>query len=101
MTGIYLSFGTRSITVTADPQTKNYGDNDPTLSYQITSGSLASGDTFTGAQTRATGENVGTYAISLGSLALSANYNLSYTGDNFTIGTRSIAVAADPQTKNY
>ncbi len=48
------------MTVTADPQTKVYGDADPALTYQITSGSLAFSDEFTGSLTRDAGEDVGT-----------------------------------------
>ena len=39
-----LTITTRAVTVTADPQTKVYGDSDPALTYQITSGSLACSD---------------------------------------------------------
>src|SRR5207244_8477366 len=39
----------RPITVTADAKTKVYGNVDPALTYQITSGSLGFGDGFTGA----------------------------------------------------
>ena len=100
-TGANLTIGTRAITVTADAQSKNYGDADPTLTYQITSGSLVGTDAFTGSLTRDAGENVGTYAIRQGALALSSNYNLTFTGANLTIGTRAITVTADAQSKNY
>ncbi|NCD71671.1 beta strand repeat-containing protein [Mucilaginibacter agri] len=100
-TGANLTIGTRAIAVTADAKTKTYGDADPTLTYQVTSGSLVTGDRFTGAITRAPGENVGTYTINRGSLALSSNYALTYTGANLTIGTRAIAVTADAKTKTY
>jgi hypothetical protein len=41
--GADLTIGKRAITVTADAQSKTYGDADPALSYQVTSGSLAAG----------------------------------------------------------
>ncbi len=75
----------RPITVTADPQTKMYGDPDPALTYQVTSGSLVFNDAFTGALSREAGEDVGDYAILQGTLALSANYDMSYEGNTFTI----------------
>lgn len=75
----------RPITVTADPQTKVYGEDDPLLTYQVTEGSLVFGDTFTGTLVREPGENAGSYAILQGSLALSINYELTYTGDYLTI----------------
>jgi hypothetical protein len=56
--------------VTADAKTKVYGNGDPGLTYQITSGSLVAGDNFSGGLTRIAGENVGTYAIQQGTLAL-------------------------------
>src|ERR1700744_2533127 len=99
--GANLTISQRAITVTADSQTKNYGDADPALTYQITSGTLAGTDAFTGALTRAPGENVGSYAITQGTLALNTNYNLTYNGANLTIGQRAITVTADAQTKNY
>src|SRR6185436_5323141 len=53
----------RAITITADAKSKVYGQPDPTLTYQVTSGSLAFSDAFTGALSREVGELVGTYAI--------------------------------------
>ena len=98
-TGANLTIGKKAITVIADAQNKNYGDTDPTLSYTNTS--LVSGDSFTGALSRTAGEAVGSYAINQGSLALSANYTLTYTGANLTIGKKTIMVTANAQSKNY
>ena len=57
-----------TVTVTPDSgQSKVYGDLEPTLTW--TASGLTNGDTdrvFTGALDRASGENVGTYAIGLG-----------------------------------
>lgn len=75
----------RAITVTADPQSKVYGDADPDLTYQITSGLLVGTDTITGALSRNSGEDVGTYAITQGSLSAGPNYDLTYFGANLTI----------------
>ncbi len=49
----------RPITVTADPASKTTGDADPALTYQITSGSLVTGDSLTGAETRGRGRGPG------------------------------------------
>nr|MBB6232349.1 gliding motility-associated-like protein [Mucilaginibacter sp. FT3.2] len=81
-----LVIGKRSVTVTAATKTKTYGDVDPALTYTITSGSLAGTDAFTGALSRAPGEAAGSYAITQGTLALNANYDLSYIGANLIIG---------------
>ncbi len=75
-----LSITQRAVTVTADPQTKTYGNDDPALTYQITSGSAVAGDGFTGALTRDAGENVGSYAIKQGTLSLGDNYDLTFVG---------------------
>lgn len=99
--GANLVITARPITVTADAKSKEYGASDPPLTYQITSGSLLAGDSFSGALTRAAGENVGTYAIQQGTLSLGSNYNLTYVGANLTITARSITVTADAQTKEY
>jgi len=104
--GANLTITARPITITADPKSKVYGDADPALTYQITSGSLSFSDTVVGALTRAPGQNVGTYAITQGTLAISDgnggnNYNLTFIGANLTITARPITITADPQTKVY
>ncbi|MDM7999197.1 MAG: MBG domain-containing protein [Dehalococcoidia bacterium] len=91
----------RPITVTADAQSKIYGEADPALTYQITSGSLVGGDSFSGNLSRVAGENVGTYAIQQGTLTLSSNYDLTYVGANLNITLRPITVTADAQSKVY
>ncbi len=99
--GADLTIASRAVTVTADAKTKTYGDADPALTYQITSGALADGDSFAGALTRAAGENVGNYAINQGTLALNGNYSLTYQGANLSITLRAVTVTADPQAKGY
>lgn len=93
----------KQITVTADPdQTKVYGDDDPTAYTYTYTGTLASGDDFTGALTRDAGENIGVYQIKKGSLSLGANYNLIYVVDYFNITAKEITVSAnESQSKIY
>ena len=95
-----LTVGSRAITVTADPQTKTYGANDPQLTY-VVAGSLKNGDVFTGVLNRVAGENVGSYAINQNTLALSANYALTYVGANLTITSSAITITASAQGKTY
>ena len=64
----------KPITVTADNATKVYGTADPTAFTYTTSDPLVTGDAFTGTLTRVQGDNVGSYAIQQGTLALSNNY---------------------------
>ena len=56
--GAKLTINKKTITVTADAQTKVYGDNDPELTYS--SSGLINGDLLSGSMTRASGESVGT-----------------------------------------
>jgi hypothetical protein len=79
----------RAITVTAGANSKNFGAADPALTFAITSGSLVGADTFSGALSRVAGESPGTYTITQGTLALSANYTLAYVSANLTIGSGS------------
>jgi hypothetical protein len=100
--GAELEITPRPISVAADPVTKVFGDPDPELTYQIISGSIAgNGDAFTGVLIREAGEGVGTYKITMGTLALSSNYNLDYIEADFSIGRSVIVVTADSKSKTY
>ena len=105
-----LEITKRPITITADDKTKVYGNEDPELTYQVTtvnplylvtSGNLVFQDTFTGSLTREVGENVGTYDITQGTVVLSDNYALSYVKGTLEITQRPITVTADSQGKVY
>ncbi|MBD1362329.1 cadherin-like beta sandwich domain-containing protein [Mucilaginibacter sp. ZT4R22] len=100
-TGANLTIGKKTVNVTADAKTKSFGDSDPALTY--TADALASGDSFSGAITRAAGESFGTYAISQGTLAVSnsSNYTLNFTGANLTINKKTINVTAAAKSKTY
>ncbi|HLJ95402.1 MAG TPA: choice-of-anchor Q domain-containing protein [Gemmataceae bacterium] len=95
-----LTVNPLSIMVTANAQSKTYGNPDPTLTYQITSGFLVPGDSFSGSLSRAAGENVGSYPIAKGSLTAGSNYALTYVGASFTITPAStslvLACSANP-----
>ncbi|WP_345953997.1 MBG domain-containing protein [Mucilaginibacter sp. PAMB04168] len=90
-----------AITITAAAKSKTYGDADPALTYQVTSGTLKGNDTFSGTLTREPGENAGAYAIKQGTLALTSNYAITFTGADLSISTRAITVAATAKTKTY
>ncbi|MCY0287236.1 two-partner secretion system adhesin CdrA [Pseudomonas aeruginosa] len=92
------------LNVIADAKTKVYGDADPSLTYQVSG--LKNGDSagsiLTGGLNRVAGENVGVYGINQGGLGLvSANYDLSYQGNNLTITKALLNVIADAKTKVY
>ncbi len=97
-----LTVQKKAITVTADAnQTKVYGSHDPVFTYSVDP-ALEGEDAFAGALTRTAGEDVGAYAIGLGSLTAGDNYDLAFVGDDFTITAKAITVTADAnQTKVY
>ena len=114
-TGANLSITPASLSVTADPKSKSYGTNDPALTYAASgfvNGTVdgvaisdTAGNTLSGSLTRAgfgtrAGENVGSYAITQGSLA-AQNYTIAYTGANLSITPASLSVTADPKSKSY
>jgi hypothetical protein len=98
---VAIKVGTRPVTISADVKAKQYGDPDPVLTYRITSGSLFGTDSFTGSLKRTSGENIGTYTISQGTLSLNSNYTITYIGANLTITPRPVIVAADARIKIY
>src|SRR5439155_14497712 len=77
--GANLTINARAVTVTANAQTKVYGDADPTLTY---TGALRLADSFTGSLARVAGENVGDYAMTQGTLSAGGNYTLTFVGAN-------------------
>ena len=95
ITGIGSFYGTRNITYTIAKkpfvimpypgQSKKYGEIDPILTFA--NGAGLAPEAFTGNLSRAAGENVGIYAISLGNLSAGGNYELSLAPGtvNFTI----------------
>jgi filamentous hemagglutinin family protein len=86
-TGVNMAVTPRVITVTADNVARDYGMANPALTYRITSSSLVGGDTFTGSLVTNAGSlsEAGSYAISQGSLALSANYALTLVPGTLTV----------------
>ncbi len=87
-----------SLTVTAQAKSKTYGENDPAFTY-IAEGLIGT-DTLSGELSRETGENVGIYAITQGTLA-NDNYSIAYTGANLTINAAPMTVAAAGYTGDY
>ncbi|CAO3431384.1 MBG domain-containing protein [Azospirillum endophyticum] len=91
----------RAVTVTADTQSRVYGDANPALTY--TASGLVNGDTLTGSLATAatTGSGVGTYAITGNSLSAGGNYTLSVTDGSLTVTPRPLSVTADAQSRVY
>src|SRR6202043_3036341 len=99
--GANLTVAAAPLTVTADAQSRAYGAANPPLTY-VSSG-LVNGDTLSGllATTATVTSNVGSYAITQGTLAASANYALSYVGANLTVTAAPLTVTADAQSRLY
>ncbi|MDM1044209.1 T9SS type A sorting domain-containing protein [Myroides sp. 1354] len=93
------------LVVRAHQQTKEYGEVDPILTYEVTG--LLNNDTeaevLRGTLMRIAGENVGAYAISQGNLdVLGANYELVFHGSELNITPAALRVIPDAnQQKVY
>jgi hypothetical protein len=83
------------LTVTANPETKFYGMQDPVLTYQASGFQFqdTAATVLTGYLTRVAGETVagGPYAITQGTLAANSNYTIAFTGDYLTITPASLS----------
>ena len=96
----------RPVTIAADTgQTKIYGDPNPAAyTYTVTGGpgttgsAIVPGDSISGALARVAGENVGSYAINQGSVAIgpAVDYSVTYVGNNFVITPATLQYVADP-----
>ena len=77
-----LNVAPSAITVRADDAWKAFDEDDPDLTFTVTSGALRYDDTlddvFTGTLERAGGTSLGTYPIERGSLTANANYSLTF-----------------------
>jgi hypothetical protein len=91
----------RPITVTADAQTKVYGEDDPALTQKVTRGNLMRGDQLSGALERAAGSNVGSYAITKGSLTAGDDYDLTFIGASLTITAKELTGGFTADDKVY
>ncbi|WP_295794214.1 cadherin-like beta sandwich domain-containing protein [Mucilaginibacter sp.] len=102
-----LTVSTAPLTITADNQTKAYGEALPTLTASYTG--LVNGDTqanLTSTPVLSTGATAAShvegspYAITA-SGAADADYSISYVQGNLTITAAQLTVTADNQTKVY
>ncbi|NHE56145.1 MBG domain-containing protein [Cyclobacterium plantarum] len=97
-----ISPQTLSIMANAD-QTKVYGQADPVFSF-ASSGFVAGDDAslLTGSLSREPGEDVGSYAITVGNLSAGDNYVIAFTAADFTISPQTLLISANTgQTKSY
>ena len=89
------------VTVTADDKSKVFGETDPALTYQASG--LINGESLTGELTRAEGENVGSYAITQGTLTNdnNPNYDITFTEGTFTVNPADISAATAEQVNAF
>jgi len=101
--GAYFTIDRRPVTISAVPASKFYGDSDPTFSHTLTGGSMVGSETLSGVLGRVSGTNVGTYAITQGSVdnMSNGNYDVSFVSANFTIDRRPVTISATPVSKFY
>lgn len=91
-----------TLTVTANAQTKTYGEDDPALTYTAQGWKFEDTEALlTGALTRATGTDAGTYAIGLGTLSAGGNYTITFVPANLTINPKALTVTAQPKTITF
>jgi filamentous hemagglutinin family protein len=76
-----------ALTITAADLIRIFGEQNPPLSYSITSGSLLNGDMLSGGliTLATTNSPAGAYLITQGTLAASANYNLTFIDGILTV----------------
>ena len=96
-----VATGTDLLGVTANALSKVYGSVDPTLTYTWNVGSGVPAPTFSGVLERDAGENVGSYAIHLGSLSAGPDYTIYFTGADFTITPAPLTITAIALSKVY
>ena len=89
------------VTVTADDKSKVFGETDPALTYQASG--LINGESLTGELTRAEGENVGSYAITQGTLTNdhNPNYDITFTEGTCTFNPADISAATAEQVNAF
>ena len=78
-----------------------YGSADPALTVTVPAGALETGDSLSGDLERAAGKDVGSYAITQGSLTAGGNYDLTVTPGTLTITKKAATVSAVDKSKVY
>jgi hypothetical protein len=91
-----FTIGPKEITVTPDVLSKVYGGADPVFTY-----TLSEAVAVTGALSREPGEDVGTYAMTLGDLSAGGNYTLSLVPTNFAITKAPLTITADDKAMTF
>ncbi|MEX0721672.1 MAG: MBG domain-containing protein [Balneolaceae bacterium] len=98
-----LTINKAALTVTADDDSKTYGEDDPAFTVSYAGFENEEDATDLGGElaiSRTAGENVGTYTITPGGLS-SDNYELSYETGSLSITPKALTITAENQSKTY
>jgi filamentous hemagglutinin family protein len=97
-----LTVNPAPLLVTADDQTKTYGDTDPTLTVTVGGAGLRNGDILSGSLTAPTGTaaTAGTHAIEQGTLAATSNYTLAFEPGTLTVERAPLLIIADDKLRD-
>ncbi len=104
-----LTVGAKALTITADDQTKTYGDTVTFLGTEFTTSGLVNSDTvdsvtLTSGGAAATASVTGSPYDIVASAAVGtglANYTITYLDGELTVGAKALTITADDQTKTY
>ena len=88
----------KAATLIINNASKTYGDTDP--GFTAVAGGLYGSDTLNYTLNRASGENVGDYAIGA-TLGLNPNYTITVTDGVFTINPKALSITANSLTILY
>ena len=88
------------IGITAEDQSKEYGEEDPELTYIVSEGALLGDDALAGTLVRETGEDVGDYAILQGTLH-NPNYDITFVAGSLSIEPAHLTVTANDKIKFF
>lgn len=96
---VFSSIDPKLLLIHANAQTKAYGEPDPVFTY-ISEGILE-GDVLSGSLSRESGENIGSYEITIGTLSAGQNYSITLMPENLAIqaamlAENDIAIAEPP-----
>lgn len=96
VTGSYtFTIAPADVTITAVDASKTYGDAEPeSFTYEVTDGTVITGDDLGVTVSRATGEDAGTYAITI-SEATNGNYAVTPVAGTFTINPKAITATIE------
>ena len=90
----------KNVTVTANDDTKVYGDNDP-AAFGATVTGTRDGETVVYTVGRADGENVGNYAITPTGDEIQGYYKVEYKTGSFEITARPVTLTGQSATRTY